>query len=75
MIVKIELKGWLGGDNKKVITMDLPNGATVMDAINIIGVPFEELGFAMLDGKVINREIHKLVDGDYVEIYPVIFGG
>jgi len=75
MTVKIELKGWLGGNKTKIITMPLPNGSTVMDAVSIIGVPFEEIGFAMLDGKVINREVHKLADGDYVEIYPVIFGG
>jgi len=54
--------------------INLTSGATVADAIAAIGVPVDDIGFAIIQGKVVRKD-YMLTDGDDVTLYPAIVGG
>jgi len=54
--------------------IDLPEGATVADAISAIKVPVDDIGFAIIDGKVVRKD-YGLKNGDEVTLYAAIVGG
>ena len=54
--------------------MVLPVNSTVEDAMAASGIPAEVLGFAVLSGKIAERD-YVLCDGDEVTLYPAIVGG
>jgi len=60
--------------NKRSISIDVPEGSTVLDAINAAGILLDEAGIAVVDGRAVPRE-YPLSDGDVVKILPVIIGG
>jgi len=54
--------------------IDLPEGTTVADAIAAVGVPVNDIGFAIIKGKVVRKD-YVLKDGDGITLYAAIVGG
>lgn len=61
-------------DRQERLPLDLPERATVDDALARIGVPWEEVGFVVVNGKMADRAT-ELADGDRVEAFSPIGGG
>jgi sulfur carrier protein ThiS len=59
---------------KDTFTLDLPEGATVLDAMAAQGIDDADVGFAVIKGKAVRKD-HVLADGDDVMLYPAIVGG
>lgn len=55
-------------------TLELPDGSTVQDAVNILAIPREFLMLAIVNGKTATME-SVLKDGDTLEFLPPISGG
>ena len=56
------------------LTVELPESATVADAITAARVPADAVGFAVISGSAVRKD-HKLTDGAEVTLYPPIVGG
>jgi len=56
------------------VELELPDGATVVDAIEAVGVPVDAVGFGVVGGNAVRKD-YKLVDGMEVALYPPIVGG
>ena len=54
--------------------MDLPEGSTLEDAIFAGGLPTDDIGFGVINGKAVPKD-YTLADGDEVTLYPSIVGG
>ena len=60
--------------SERVIALDMPEGSSAMDVIKAIGIPPDEVGIVVIDGKSVPKE-HRLSDEDVIKIHPVIIGG
>ena len=58
----------------EIATLELPEGATVQDAIDAAGLPADEAGLVAVDGAAVARD-YVLPDGGTVKIYAAIIGG
>ena len=63
---------WL--DQRIILLTDMPADATVADAIITAGIPQDEAGVVVLNGNLIPKN-HRLSNGDFIKIYPIIIGG
>jgi len=54
--------------------IDLPEGTTIADAIVAVGVPVNDIGFAIMNGKVVRKDC-VLKDGEDITLYAAIVGG
>ena len=53
---------------------ECPHGAEVIDIVKEIGIPANELGIVLVNGR--HASLHdKLQDGDVVSVMPLIGGG
>ena len=59
---------------EEILTLELPEDATVQDAVDAIGLPPDETGLATIDGKAVLRD-YVLSDGEKVKLYAAIIGG
>jgi molybdopterin synthase sulfur carrier subunit len=55
-------------------TIDLPDGATLLDLINQLNIPPEEARVTFVNG-LVQEPSYKLKDGDQVGMFPPIAGG
>ena len=53
---------------------ECPCGAEVIDIVNEIGIPVNELGIALINGRHASLN-DQLQDGDIVSLMPLIGGG
>jgi len=82
MRIEITIGRWAeeymaGTDNVPTVgsyTMELPNNATIKDAIVAAGIPYTAVGFATIAGTAVRKD-SSLKDGDIVALYPPIVGG
>ena len=75
MKITVETGNWAARYvDESVLTLDMPEDTTVADVIDAIGIPAEETGIIVVDGKAVARDC-VLSDGDVLKIYPVIIGG
>ena len=74
MKIKIEVARWASKYVKSGAEIDLPEGAAVADAIALVGIPSDNVGFAMVEGKVVRKD-YVLKDGDVVTLHATIVGG
>ena len=75
MKITLETTSWAARYvDERSVTLEMPEGAVVADAIAASGIPADEAGIAVIDGKAAARG-HRLADGDVVRVYPVIVGG
>ena len=58
----------------KEATQDYPHGVEVLDIVNEIGIPVNELGIVLINGHHASLN-DKLQDGDTVSLMPLIGGG
>jgi molybdopterin converting factor small subunit len=58
----------------KVCAVDLPDGATLQDLVNRLGIPSEETKVAFVNGRAQEMDF-VLKPGDEVGIFPPIGGG
>lgn len=59
---------------KDTFLLDLPDGATVAQAMAAQGIADEDVGFAVIEGGAVRKD-YVLKDGDTVMLYPAIVGG
>lgn len=75
MKITVDTGSWAAAYvNQRLVSLDLPEASNVADVLDAVGIPQEEAGLAILDGKVISRE-HSLSEGDSVKIQPMVLGG
>lgn len=58
----------------KEATKECPYGVELIDIVNEIGIPVNELGIALINGRHATLK-DKLQDGDIVSLMPLIGGG
>ena len=79
MQIKVKLYGTLGRnlpDHDPIdgLTCDLPDGASVLDLIERLGVPRKKVGIISVDGSLV-KDSWVLTAGNFVRLYRPIFGG
>jgi len=71
----VELGSWAKPYvSDQIIFLEMADGSTLFDVICKVGLPEEEVGIAVLDGKAIARE-HVLANEVHIKLHPAIFGG
>jgi len=75
MTITVETGRWAARYvDSRIISLKMPDGLTVADAIRATRIPEDEAGIAIVGGKAVPRE-QRLSDGDVLKIHPVIVGG
>ncbi len=77
MRVQVTLNGhlsWYTESKEKEMTLELPEGATVGDLIEPLGVPPVEVAFATVEDERVATD-YALAEGTRVSLAPVIAGG
>lgn len=54
--------------------LDLPAGATVESVVDQLGIPVEEIGVMLVDGRHVGFE-RTMASGEVLAVFPVIGGG
>lgn len=67
-----ELRRFLGG--RGTLQAEVPNGATVREVLDHLGVPDAEVWFASVDGEPVAGE-HRLRPGDELTVFSPVEGG
>lgn len=77
MRIQVHLSGYYNKYLKTNINeyFDLPSdNSTILDFLNILGIPESEVGFVLVNGIRFDTN-HLLSNGDLVSILPSIIGG
>ena len=77
MKIQVHLSGYYNKYLKTNINeyFDLPSdNSTILDFLNILGIPESEVGFVLVNGIRFDTN-HLLSNGDLVSILPSIIGG
>ena len=56
------------------LQLQLAEGSVVADALAELVIPPDEIGIILINGKAVSRST-ALVDGDILEVLPLIIGG
>jgi len=59
---------------KEIVSINVPEQATVADVIKALGLPPDETGIAAIAGEAVPWD-YVLSDGDVVKVYAAIIGG
>lgn len=75
-MIKVEVRLFAtfreGRDNK--YSLELPEGSTILDVLNILKINVEEVSIAFLNGT--DGDVsRKLSDGDVLSLFPPVGGG
>lgn len=75
-LIKVEVRLFAtfreGRDNK--YSLELPEGSTILDVLNILKINVEEVSIAFLNGT--DGDVsRKLSDGDVLSLFPPVGGG
>ncbi|MCL1820202.1 MAG: MoaD/ThiS family protein [Oscillospiraceae bacterium] len=62
------------GNTAEPRSLELHSESTVADVITLLGIPGDEAGLTVINGKAVSHQT-LLSDGDTVKIFPVIIGG
>lgn len=66
-----ELNDFLPGKRKYTsFIISLKTPAVVSEAVSTLGIPLSEVDLILVNGNPVERS-HKLLDGDYISVYPV----
>lgn len=63
-----------GPGGKGDLLLEMPAGSTVIDIVNKLGIPLEELKLTMVNG-VLKDVDYVLVSGDRIGLFPPVGGG
>ncbi len=72
------LRSYLPDVGATGIVLDLPDGATIPDALAMQGVPIGLAHIVMINNRHVLRDAiasRRLVDGDQLAVFPAIGGG
>ena len=72
------LRDYLPEGHDTGITLDLPEGASIPDALAVLGVPLALAHIIMIQGRrVLPPDVatRQLVDGEELAVFPAIGGG
>lgn len=72
------LRDYLPKDGNYQMVLDLPDGATIPDALAQLGVPLELAHIVLLNNRHVLRPdvaVRQLADGDDLAVFPAIGGG
>ena len=74
--VTVRLRGGLERDAAPAScrTLDLPAGATLLDAQDMLGIPRGEVGLFVVDGELAHEGFAPQ-DGATIDIFPMFGGG
>jgi len=59
---------------QEVTELYLPDNASVEDALERLRIPLEEVGFIVINSRVVPRKTF-LHEGDSIRVYPAVIGG
>jgi len=79
MQVRVKLYGTLGKqvpgyDHRQGLVVEVPEGVTVSDLMNRLGIPLKKIGMVSLDGRLAGKETILHPDMQ-VKVFHPIFGG
>jgi len=74
MKVIVKAGSWADKYVKGRSEIDLPENATVMDAIITLDIPIDDVGFAVIDS-IAMRKDYPLKNGNIITLHPTIVGG
>lgn len=77
MVVQVLLYATLrsfGPEGKGDFKLDIPDGSNVLDVIQKLGMPIEEVKLTMING-VLKEFDYVLKEGDRVGFFPPVGGG
>lgn len=79
MQVKVKLYGTLGKgvtgyDHASGLTVEVADGATIIELMAQLGIPLKKIGMVSLDGRLA-RKTAVLRSGMMVKVFHPIFGG
>jgi len=67
---------WYDPDKRSWLEIDLPGAMSLVELARRLGLPPEEIAFAVVNGEfVLLSEEAMVVAGDQVELYPPVGGG
>jgi sulfur carrier protein ThiS len=72
------LRDYLPDGHDTAVTLELPAGATIPDALAVLGVPLPLAHIIMIQNRrVLPADVatRQLVDGDELAVFPAIGGG
>ena len=72
------LRDYLPAGHDTGVTLDLPEGATIPEALAVLGVPLSLAHIIMIGGRHVLRPdvaSRQLKDGDELAVFPAIGGG
>jgi sulfur carrier protein ThiS len=61
-----------------VDALELPDGASISDAIFLLGIPIEQVGLVSIDGQAVSkakRDDFRLVEGNEMVVMAPLTGG
>lgn len=74
MKVKVKLFATLRQGREKELMIDLPQGATIKDLIEMLDLSKEEVAIIFINGR--SKELHEVLqEDDMVSIFPPVGGG
>lgn len=74
MKVKVKLFATLRQGREKELMIDLPQGATIKDLIEMLDLSKEEVAIIFINGR--SKELHEVLqEDDIVSIFPPVGGG
>jgi sulfur carrier protein ThiS len=77
--MKVEVRVYAGlrryaANERASIDLEIPEGATIAELLQIVGCPEEEVSFILLNGQAVGLERH-LCDQAVIQLVPSVSGG
>lgn len=74
MQITVKLFATLRINRFKISTLEVPEGATILDVASACGLAEKELALTLVNGQSVEVS-HALKDGDTLSIFPPVGGG
>ena len=74
MKITVKTGAWADKYVKGRSEIDLPENATVTDAITALDIPIDDVGFAVINSVAVRKD-HPLKNETFVTLHPAIMGG
>lgn len=75
MKIHLKLMGMLKSKTPPDGTLELPDGATIMDVLTALDIPPDSVQTFTINGKFVHDKSHALTRGDELTVLPPVGGG